>query len=162
MQISKKKWGRLLNYLYIYFSGPHCQSLRGGLLNCTHRARAVESSLFTSNQDTETHMPLKGIKIGEIGAKLGMNSVNNGFLGFENVRIPREEHADEERSGPGRWNLCKGPVQCADLRYDGVCPRGDCQGHEPVLGQGGNDCHQVLGRQEAESDQSKVKERFWG
>lgn len=31
-----------------------------------------------------------GIKIGEIGTKLGMNASNNGFLGFENVRIPRE------------------------------------------------------------------------
>jgi len=33
---------------------------------------------------------LLGIKIGEIGTKLGMNATNNGFLGFENVRIPRE------------------------------------------------------------------------
>ncbi|XP_060808800.1 probable peroxisomal acyl-coenzyme A oxidase 1 [Amyelois transitella] len=41
-------------------------------------------------RDEETHMPLKGIKIGEIGVKLGMNGTNNGFLGFEHVRIPRE------------------------------------------------------------------------
>ncbi|XP_017889643.1 probable peroxisomal acyl-coenzyme A oxidase 1 [Ceratina calcarata] len=41
-------------------------------------------------RDTNTHEPLPGIKIGEIGTKLGMNAVNNGFLGFENVRIPRE------------------------------------------------------------------------
>ncbi|XP_053613248.1 probable peroxisomal acyl-coenzyme A oxidase 1 [Plodia interpunctella] len=41
-------------------------------------------------RDEETHMPLKGIKIGEIGAKLGMNGTNNGFLGFEHVRIPRD------------------------------------------------------------------------
>lgn len=41
-------------------------------------------------RDEETHMPLPGIKIGEIGAKLGMNGTNNGFLGFEQVRIPRE------------------------------------------------------------------------
>lgn len=41
-------------------------------------------------RDEETHMPLRGIKIGEIGAKLGMNGTNNGFLGFEQVRIPRE------------------------------------------------------------------------
>lgn len=34
-------------------------------------------------------MPLPGIKIGEIGCKLGMNSTNNGYLGFENFRIPR-------------------------------------------------------------------------
>lgn len=34
-------------------------------------------------------MPLPGIKVGEIGKKLGFNSVNNGFLGMENIRIPR-------------------------------------------------------------------------
>ncbi|XP_047519876.1 probable peroxisomal acyl-coenzyme A oxidase 1 [Pieris napi] len=41
-------------------------------------------------RDEETHMPLPGIKVGEIGAKLGMNGTNNGFLGFEHVRIPRD------------------------------------------------------------------------
>lgn len=40
-------------------------------------------------RDEKTHMPLSGIQIGEIGCKLGMNSTNNGYLGFENVRIPR-------------------------------------------------------------------------
>lgn len=40
-------------------------------------------------RDEETHIPLPGIKIGEIGSKLGMNSTNNGYLGFNNVRIPR-------------------------------------------------------------------------
>lgn len=40
-------------------------------------------------RDEDTHMPLPGITIGEIGNKLGMNGVNNGFLGFKNVRIPR-------------------------------------------------------------------------
>lgn len=32
---------------------------------------------------------LIGIKIGEIGSKLGMNSTNNGYLAFNNVRISR-------------------------------------------------------------------------
>lgn len=41
-------------------------------------------------RDEETHMPLPGIKIGEIGTKVGMKSVNNGYLGFEKVRIPRK------------------------------------------------------------------------
>lgn len=41
-------------------------------------------------RDEDTHRPLQGIKIGEIGHKLGMNATNNGFLGFEQVRIPRE------------------------------------------------------------------------
>ncbi|KAK9889088.1 hypothetical protein WA026_004361 [Henosepilachna vigintioctopunctata] len=40
-------------------------------------------------RDKETHMPLKGIIIGEIGCKLGMNGTNNGYLGFKNVRVPR-------------------------------------------------------------------------
>lgn len=40
-------------------------------------------------RDEDTHMPLPGIKIGDIGSKAGLNSVNNGFLGLDNVRIPR-------------------------------------------------------------------------
>ena len=39
-------------------------------------------------RDDETYKPLKGITVGEIGNKVGFNSVNNGFLGFDNVRIP--------------------------------------------------------------------------
>lgn len=33
-------------------------------------------------------MPLKGVTVGEIGAKFGMDTANNGFLGLDNVRIP--------------------------------------------------------------------------
>lgn len=40
-------------------------------------------------RDAETHMPLPGIEIGDIGNKLGLKGLNNGFLGFKNVRIPR-------------------------------------------------------------------------
>ncbi|XP_063833308.1 probable peroxisomal acyl-coenzyme A oxidase 1 [Ostrinia nubilalis] len=41
-------------------------------------------------RDLETHVPLPGIKVGEIGPKLGFQTVNNGFLGFNNFRIPRK------------------------------------------------------------------------
>ncbi|XP_075992761.1 acyl-coenzyme A oxidase 1-like [Anticarsia gemmatalis] len=41
-------------------------------------------------RDEDTHLPLPGIKLGEIGAKLGFNTVNNGFLGFEQHRIKRD------------------------------------------------------------------------
>nr|CAD7263258.1 unnamed protein product [Timema shepardi] len=41
-------------------------------------------------RDEDTHKPMQGIKIGEIGTKLGMNATNNGYLGFDKVRIPRE------------------------------------------------------------------------
>ncbi|KPJ09432.1 putative peroxisomal acyl-coenzyme A oxidase 1 [Papilio machaon] len=40
-------------------------------------------------RDIETHMPLPGIKVGDIGPKLGFQTANNGFLGFDNYRIPR-------------------------------------------------------------------------
>lgn len=41
-------------------------------------------------RDEETHMPLPGITVGEIGAKMGLNATNNGFLILNKVRIPRE------------------------------------------------------------------------
>ncbi|XP_004932403.1 probable peroxisomal acyl-coenzyme A oxidase 1 isoform X2 [Bombyx mori] len=44
---------------------------------------------FVQIRDSETHMPLTGVKVGEIGPKLGFNTANNGFLGFNNFRIPR-------------------------------------------------------------------------
>jgi acyl-CoA oxidase len=36
----------------------------------------------------ETHQPLKGITVGDIGPKYCFHSSNNGFLAFDNVRIP--------------------------------------------------------------------------
>ncbi|XP_037949649.1 probable peroxisomal acyl-coenzyme A oxidase 1 [Teleopsis dalmanni] len=44
---------------------------------------------FVQVRDEETHMPLPGIDIGDIGKKMGFYGVNNGFLGLKNVRIPR-------------------------------------------------------------------------
>lgn len=34
-------------------------------------------------RDIETHLPLKGVKVGDIGTKLGYNSKDNGFLMFD-------------------------------------------------------------------------------
>ncbi|EDW30798.1 GL13310 [Drosophila persimilis] len=42
-------------------------------------------------RDEETHQPLPGVDVGDIGPKLGGNGVNNGFLGLRNVRIPRDQ-----------------------------------------------------------------------
>ena len=39
----------------------------------------------------ETHEPLAGVVVGEIGPKLGMNTNDNGYLGFNQVRIPRNQ-----------------------------------------------------------------------
>lgn len=37
----------------------------------------------------ENHMPFPGIEVGDIGNKLGYNSVDNGYLSFNNYRVPR-------------------------------------------------------------------------
>lgn len=39
-------------------------------------------------RDEETHKPMPGITVGDIGNKVGFQSVNNGFLALNNVRIP--------------------------------------------------------------------------
>lgn len=40
----------------------------------------------------ETHEPLPGVQVGDIGAKLGYNSVDNGYLLLNKVRVPRRAH----------------------------------------------------------------------
>lgn len=37
----------------------------------------------------ETHRPLPGIEVGDIGPKYGFTGKDNGYLRFENFRIPR-------------------------------------------------------------------------
>ena len=41
-------------------------------------------------RDIDTHKVLPGIKLGDIGPKLGYDAKDNGFLKFSNVRIPRD------------------------------------------------------------------------
>ncbi|KAK2157610.1 hypothetical protein LSH36_188g07009 [Paralvinella palmiformis] len=39
----------------------------------------------------ETHEPLPGITIGDIGPKFGFDTIDNGFVQFDHFRIPRED-----------------------------------------------------------------------
>lgn len=41
-------------------------------------------------RDMETHQPLPGIEVGDIGPKMGYNGVDNGWLRFNHVLIPRD------------------------------------------------------------------------
>jgi len=41
-------------------------------------------------RDLKTHKPLTGIKVGDIGPKVGFDTKDNGFIYFDKVRIPRE------------------------------------------------------------------------
>jgi acyl-CoA oxidase len=40
-------------------------------------------------RDLKTHDVLPGITIGDCGPKIGKNSIDNGFLMFDHVRIPK-------------------------------------------------------------------------
>ena len=40
-------------------------------------------------RNKETHLPLPGVILGDCGKKEGLDTVDNGFLIFNNVRIPR-------------------------------------------------------------------------
>jgi len=41
-------------------------------------------------RDLQSHLPLPGVEVGDIGSKMGYNGVDNGFLRFDHVKIPRE------------------------------------------------------------------------
>ena len=73
----------------------------GGLgKTCTHAilmARLVTKgkdygphAFVVQLRDMETHLPLEGIEVGDIGPKMGYNGVDNGFLRFDHVSVPRE------------------------------------------------------------------------
>jgi acyl-CoA oxidase len=40
-------------------------------------------------RDLKTHLPFPGITIGDMGEKIGLNGVDNGFLIFNNYSVPR-------------------------------------------------------------------------
>lgn len=44
-------------------------------------------------RDNDTHQPLTGIVVGDIGPKIGYNNQDNGFLRFDHIRIPRTQMA---------------------------------------------------------------------
>lgn len=46
-------------------------------------------------RDTHTNSTLPGVVIGDCGEKLGLISVDNGFILFRNVRVPRDNLLDK-------------------------------------------------------------------
>ena len=47
-------------------------------------------SFIVPIRSLENHKPLPGISVGDVGTKLGYSSMDNGFLSFDQVRIPRD------------------------------------------------------------------------
>lgn len=47
-------------------------------------------SFIVPLRDIHTHKPLPGITLGDCGEKMGLPGVDNGFIQFNKIRIPRE------------------------------------------------------------------------
>ena len=57
----------------------------------------------------EDHTTLPGIELGDIGAKLGFHSVDNGYMRLKNVRIPRKQMLMRYASVDENGNYTKPP-----------------------------------------------------
>lgn len=40
-------------------------------------------------RDPQTHLPFPGVTVGDMGEKIGLNGIDNGFLMFDKYSIPR-------------------------------------------------------------------------
>jgi acyl-CoA oxidase len=57
---------------------------------CAGGADRGPHALVVQLRDLESHRPLPGVEIGDIGPKMGYNGVDNGLLRFDHVRVPRD------------------------------------------------------------------------
>jgi len=40
-------------------------------------------------RDLKTHLPFPGVTVGDMGEKIALNGIDNGFIMFDNYSIPR-------------------------------------------------------------------------
>ncbi|XP_053377016.1 peroxisomal acyl-coenzyme A oxidase 1-like [Mercenaria mercenaria] len=83
---------------------PRLSSMKwwpGGLAKSSTHAIVLSQLLIDGNnhgmhpfmvqlRSLDDHMPMPGIKVGDIGKKIGANMVDNGYLILDKVRIPRQ------------------------------------------------------------------------
>ncbi|XP_059149991.1 peroxisomal acyl-coenzyme A oxidase 1-like isoform X2 [Physella acuta] len=88
-------------------------------------------SFIVPIRDVDTHLPLPGVSVGDIGPKFGYGGMDNGFLILKNVRIPRENmlmrYAQVQEDGtfvsPKNDKLVYGSMTLIRAQLVGSCAR---------------------------------------
>ncbi|XP_044947151.1 putative peroxisomal acyl-coenzyme A oxidase 1.2 [Hordeum vulgare subsp. vulgare] len=80
----------------------------------------------------DDHSPLPGITLGDIGGKFGSgayNSMDNGVLRFDHVRIPRDQMLMRlsQASYKGGKVCAFRCTKAAAIRDNGLCPSDNCR-----------------------------------
>eukprot|EP00741_Cyanophora_paradoxa_P005614 tig00000912_g5442.t1 len=70
-------------------------------------------------RDPDTGKTLPGVTIGDCGPKVGLNGVDNGWMRFERVRVPREALLDRF-GGVSEAGVYKTPIPNAEKRFGAV------------------------------------------
>lgn len=67
-------------------------------------------------RDRKNHLPLPGITIGDCGKKEGQDGIDNGFIMFDNVRIPKDNMLNRlsDVDDDGKFSS---PIKSPDLRF---------------------------------------------
>ncbi|CAH1400305.1 unnamed protein product [Nezara viridula] len=86
-----KAWNCQILGTYAQTELGHGTFIRGLETTAHYDPKTEEFVLHSPTLTSYKWWPGGCIIIGEIGGKLGMNGTNNGYLGFEKVRIPREQ-----------------------------------------------------------------------
>ncbi|XP_075146300.1 acyl-coenzyme A oxidase 1 isoform X2 [Haematobia irritans] len=60
-------------------------------------------------RNEKTHEPEPGVDVGSVGPRIGMNGVNNGFLGLKNVRIPLQQMLARNNQDLADGTFVQGP-----------------------------------------------------
>ncbi|TKA49233.1 hypothetical protein B0A54_01310 [Friedmanniomyces endolithicus] len=95
---------------------PHSQlCCRNGTID--HRWEAIRpASLRRTYPDLKTHEPLENIYVGDIGPKFGYNTMDNGYLLFNHVKVPHISMLAKFSSVDLKTNQYKRPAS-ASLIY---------------------------------------------
>lgn len=77
-------------------------------------------TFFLQVRDLKTYKPIEGIEVGDIGEKLGFRTTDNGYLRFNNVRVPWDHLLMRFFEIDEKGNILTEDAQSARFGYGGM------------------------------------------